>query len=140
MTSCALCGMESGINFHHEIPRAYGGEDGPQTPLCSGHHGLVHTLALGLYRTRNEQGLIIPKDVPSQSNPELFRLVRTIVISRVHYERAKRTGLAPRQGSQLHVSGDNMDKIDKIKRMLNLSQVDVVSLSIKNLYLSLVKK
>lgn len=33
---------------HHIIPRAYGGTDGPMARLCTGHHDLVHAVALKL--------------------------------------------------------------------------------------------
>jgi hypothetical protein len=31
--------------FHHPIPRAVGGTDGPTVSLCSGHHAIVHAVA-----------------------------------------------------------------------------------------------
>jgi hypothetical protein len=32
--------------FHHPVPRSFGGSDGPTVSLCSGHHATVHTAAL----------------------------------------------------------------------------------------------
>lgn len=31
--------------FHHPVPRAFGGRDGPTVSLCSGHHASVHKVA-----------------------------------------------------------------------------------------------
>jgi acyl CoA:acetate/3-ketoacid CoA transferase len=31
---------------HHVVPRAYGGEAGPQITLCGSHHQLIHTMGL----------------------------------------------------------------------------------------------
>ena len=31
--------------FHHPIPRAAGGADGPTVSLCSGHHAIAHAVA-----------------------------------------------------------------------------------------------
>ena len=33
---------------HHVIPRAFGGNDGPQVRLCSDHHSLLHKMAIML--------------------------------------------------------------------------------------------
>lgn len=34
---------------HHIIPRAYGGEDGPQVSLCSDHHTTLHEIGKRIY-------------------------------------------------------------------------------------------
>ena len=47
--TCAGCGTEGGeIHHHHVIPRSYGGEHGPTTPLCPNCHDLVHKAARNL--------------------------------------------------------------------------------------------
>lgn len=38
--------------FHHIIPRAYGGLDGPTVSLCSGHHTTLHDIATRLISGR----------------------------------------------------------------------------------------
>lgn len=38
--------------FHHIIPRAYGGLDGPTVSLCSGHHTTLHDIAQKLISGR----------------------------------------------------------------------------------------
>lgn len=37
---------------HHIIPRAYGGEDGPQVSLCSDHHTVLHEIGKRLYANK----------------------------------------------------------------------------------------
>lgn len=32
--------------FHHPVPRAFGGSQGPTVSLCSGHHATVHDVSL----------------------------------------------------------------------------------------------
>jgi hypothetical protein len=47
---CTICTCHSqAIEWHHTIPRAFGGEDSLQIPLCSDCHGLVHKKALAVY-------------------------------------------------------------------------------------------
>jgi len=43
-------GEDSGLvqEFHHPVPRAFGGASGPVVSLCSGHHANVHDVALRL--------------------------------------------------------------------------------------------
>jgi len=31
--------------FHHPVPRAFGGREGPTVSLCSGHHSALHKIA-----------------------------------------------------------------------------------------------
>lgn len=137
---CKVCDHTSGVDGHHEIPQAYGGTNGPVTDLCSGHHSLIHNLALQLYRGRDESKLIIPKDVPVKNHNEVLRLVRTIVIARDNYEKAKSKGLAPRKGSALKIDGKRMTRVDALVKILGGSQRDVVHMAIDRLYQSLVSK
>lgn len=134
---CQLCSMTSGVDMHHEVPRAYGGEHGPQVPLCSGHHTLVHNLALQLYRHGDEGRLRIPPDVPAESRPELLRLVRTIVVGRRAYERARQRGAAPKRGGVVKLRSQAATRLEACARLLNCSQQDAVEVAINRLYQSL---
>lgn len=56
---CWVCGtkfLRSGgqaiEESHHIIPRAYGGEDGPEVTLCETHHGILHRIASCLVRKK----------------------------------------------------------------------------------------
>jgi hypothetical protein len=53
-------GMVHGLvqEFHHPIPRAAGGTDGPTVSLCSGHHAIVHAVANRKLSNRNWDDLI----------------------------------------------------------------------------------
>ena len=42
---CWICGSDLSLEYHHIIPRAYGGEHGPQVGLCADHHSAIHLLA-----------------------------------------------------------------------------------------------
>ena len=136
---CELCGMTSGIDFHHEIPRSYGGEGGPQTPLCSGHHSLVHNLANQLYKHGKEFQLDIPEDVPLQSQRRLLVLVRTIVIARHRFEEERKRGGVGRKGSAIKLDGRRMTKLAELTRLLNCSQQDAASRAIDRLHQSLIQ-
>ena len=134
---CKICGMQSGIDWHHEIPRAYGGVDGPQTALCSGHHSLVHNLALSLYKHGDEGSLVIPRDVPQGKRGELLRLVRTIVIARRQYESARNQGKAPKRGATVTLDSKRATRLEDLARLLNCSQKDAVGTAIDRLHQSL---
>lgn len=45
---CWVCGTMQSLEFHHIIPCAYGGTDGPQISLCAIDHALVHKLSYQL--------------------------------------------------------------------------------------------
>jgi len=134
---CALCTMTSGVDYHHEIPRAYGGENGPTTPLCSGHHTLVHNLALQLYKHGKEHLLSIPEDVPKENQGKLIVLVRTIVIARRRFEEEKRLGNVERKGSAIRLDGRRMAKLVDLTRLLKCSQQDAANQAIDRLHQSL---
>ena len=138
--SCKLCGRGTGVHWHHEIPQAYGGVNGPQTPLCGGHHTLVHNLALELYRTKDEQALRIPPDIPKDRRPELLRLVRTIVIARQKYEEARSKGKAPKRGAVMKLDSKRATRLETMARLMNCSQQDVANAAIDRLYQSLTAK
>lgn len=42
---CWICGSTLSLEYHHIIPRAYGGEHGPQVGLCADHHSAIHLLS-----------------------------------------------------------------------------------------------
>jgi hypothetical protein len=50
---CWVCATKFNANLveerHHIIPRAYGGEDGPQVSLCSDHHTQLHEVGKRIY-------------------------------------------------------------------------------------------
>ncbi len=35
--------------FHHPVPRSFGGSNGPVISICSGHHATVHDVSLRLF-------------------------------------------------------------------------------------------
>lgn len=47
---CSICGKgecdSEVIHIHHVVPQACGGKDGATVPLCSGHHNMIHVLAV----------------------------------------------------------------------------------------------
>jgi hypothetical protein len=134
--ACKLCPRTTGIHWHHEIPQAYGGVNGPQSPLCGGHHTLVHNLALELYRHGDEGRLLVPADVPAARRPELLRLVRTIVIARRAYERARKHGIAPKKGTAVKLDSKRATRLETMARLLNCSQQAAVNEAIDRLYQS----
>ncbi len=136
--NCLLCKMTSGIDFHHTIPRSYGGENSPQVPLCSGHHTLVHTLANELYRTGREDKLTIPADVDA---PALaLKLVRTIVVARRAFEAERKAGKVERKGSSVRFDGRRMTKLADLARLLGCSQQKAAETAIDRLHQSLTAK
>lgn len=135
--TCKICNMQSGIDWHHEIPQAYGGLHGPQSPLCSGHHSLIHNLALKLYKHGDEGQLVIPLDVPKDKRGEVIRLVRVIVIARKRYEAAKAAGKAPKKGSVVKLDSKRSQRLETCARLLNCSQQDAARTAIDRLYQSL---
>lgn len=46
---CWVCKTKFGSglekHYHHIVPRAFGGEDGPQITLCTAHHDILHKIA-----------------------------------------------------------------------------------------------
>lgn len=50
---CWVCERKFTANLveerHHIIPRAYGGQDGPQVSLCSDHHTVLHEIGKRVY-------------------------------------------------------------------------------------------
>ena len=128
MACCQLCGMTSGIDWHHIIPQAYGGQNGKQVPLCSGHHAQVHTDALAAYR-----GVMNPP--PADILPEMVAqyqsLVSIIVLARRTYEAARASQAAPRKAMAVTVSGTTLDLIDRLKPVCGASsQSEVISLAV----------
>lgn len=53
-------GNDSGLvqEFHHIIPRAYGGAEGPTVSLCSGHHTLLHEMAQKMIQGKSFHALL----------------------------------------------------------------------------------
>lgn len=56
--------------FHHPVPRAFGGSSGPVVSLCSGHHSNVHDVALRLVADAPIRDI-----VGHESNPSLDRIL-----------------------------------------------------------------
>ena len=139
--SCFLCGMMSGIDYHHTIPRSYGGENSRQVPLCSGHHSLVHKMAGQLYKHRDVGRIPLPPDIYDTRFADYLYLVKLIVNARVSYERAKAENTAAmRRGCAVTLSGDTLNKIDRLKNQLGLSnQASVVDYAVDCLCKSLSK-
>ena len=44
--------------FHHVIPRAYGGSYGPTVSLCSGHHSRLHEIAKKMIQGKSFHALL----------------------------------------------------------------------------------
>lgn len=44
--ACALCYAQSSPEYHHILPVAFGGVDGPQIRLCADCHSSVHRVAI----------------------------------------------------------------------------------------------
>lgn len=44
--------------FHHPVPRAFGGSAGPTVSLCGGHHSTLHKIAVCLTRNTSFQHLL----------------------------------------------------------------------------------
>lgn len=142
---CILCGNTSGIEWHHTIQQAYGGVNSEQVPLCGGHHSLVHTLALTLYKTRDEAALMqdIPDDVPPNKRGILLNLVRRLVVGRLTYENAKSNNLVKEKGKvMVTLDQKRLDRVNSLSRQLApnggrpLSRERVIQVAIDRLYQS----
>lgn len=131
---CAVTGRTSGLDEHHKIPRAYGGETGPTIWLASDIHQLVHTLALELYRTGDISALPLPPEVPPNKRKLVLELVKTIVIARRRYEAAKAVGDAPVRGAAVKLDSKRKRKVEDLARRLNLNQAQVVNAAIDRLH------
>lgn len=138
MDKCILCGMESGIDWHHTVPRAYGGENSEQVPLCSGHHTQVHNMALALYKTGDEGLLAEPQDIYPDTWPRMLVLIRTIVLARQRYEMAKKTQPELQRGKVVINTDAKMNhKLERLKTILNLgSKEAVMKVALDRLYQS----
>lgn len=72
-------GEDSGLvqEFHHPVPRAFGGSNGPVISLCSGHHSNVHDVALRLAADAPSRD-IVGHETPSNI-ARIYHLARIIV-------------------------------------------------------------
>lgn len=141
---CIICGLTSGIDWHHTIQQAHGGVNSEQVPLCGGHHTLVHTLALALYKHGDEQKILaqIPSDVPKDKVALTMNLVRRLVIGRKTWEAAQRNSLAPKKGKVVvTLDSKRVERLDRLTSLLSqngkkVSRERVLQLALDRLYQS----
>ena len=76
---CCICGTTIEVQSHHLFPRHLGGpDDGPQIPICSKDHLMVHHLT-----GKNQE---IPPGFTEKQIQLIKVLVRFINIAKVQYE------------------------------------------------------
>lgn len=137
---CYVSGATDGLDYHHVVPRAYGGEDGPQIPLSGSVHTLVHSEALRLYQHRQDARVQYPDSCPPENRPRFLSLVRAIVTARDVYEKAQSVGAAPPPVKRIVVRGRRASRIEALALMLQTTEKAAVEAAIDRLYQSLTTK
>lgn len=91
---CTICAKHSNaVEWHHTTPRAFGGSNSLEIPLCSDCHGLVHKKALAVYAFVTK-GTKLKKqmfwsDIQSENRAQPY--VETIVQAMLNHDRQEKT-------------------------------------------------
>jgi hypothetical protein len=111
---------------HHIVPRAYGGTDGPTVTLCTGHHTLMHNVALKLISNRSYFNLTL-----GMKAPEMERLL--FLATRVQIAHDYASG-DPNKRFPVVLGLDNQVKsqLDQLTNFYKLSRQNVIKRLITN--------
>lgn len=105
---------------HHIIPRAFGGEDGPQVSLCDGHHVKLHRMAE-----------ILPKPVGHLVAGEPAERTKKLMWLALQVANAKKAAMSDPNKHVMHtlsLSPKYRDMLDKLKPVLGVRSREAVIL------------
>jgi hypothetical protein len=133
---CWVCGKqfaESGgvvdvhRHDHHIVPRAYGGDGGPQVSLCEPHHGAAHKIADKLFTQGNYTTFLTTNQ---ESNRRLLLLATVIVNAKVSCKSD------PNKPTTVHfvIDGTTRVKLNRLKRVYREATPALVLRAIHALY------
>lgn len=109
---------------HHVVPRAYGGEDGPQVPLCLAHHDLTHLVAVKMIACKDYHCLL-PLDPSHRQRLIALATLIKLAHSKFNQDPSKRLTLS------IGMSRDEASQLKTLASTYGLSKSDLVKLLIK---------
>lgn len=112
---------------HHIVPRAFGGSDGPTVSICDSHHAATHQIALKLAAKRNYFDLLSHS---KEKDKKLFWLASIICNAQAL---AKDDPNKPLPITFV-AKGSTKIKLRALKKVLKLTQPQLMELAIHNLY------
>lgn len=116
LNHCWVCPSKDGLNDHHVVPQAYGGEHGPQVTLCATHHTFIHSIAL---RPLAERG---PAVVEHTSNPDQQAKLSQL-IDLIAKARAATKGMEKPMMVQHKFNKERSRKLKELKHLLGCSSI-----------------
>lgn len=127
---CWVCGSKLNPEYHHIIPRAYGGEKGPQVRLCSIDHAAIdRAVSLGVNKV-------------AQARPGLGAdgLTRLAALAKLVISAAKATKGDPNKSIAFNdrFPAVTAKKLKALVRLTNSSQQAVVRQAINELHKKLI--
>lgn len=136
---CWVCSSGIRFNEHHVIPRAFGGENGPQVTLCSDHHELIHAIANEIYP--NDNPLDALSEHPIEYLGKLSFLVRAINNARRAIDADPRNKKVTFSTVFNHEEHKMLKQLVKTYRSQGLTSQDkVVKWALKKFYYSTFKR
>lgn len=114
---------------HHIVPRAYGGEDGPMVSLCDTCHTRLHKTAVAL--SSNKPTYLLLQGLNPEAQKRIYYLASCVVNAKAATENDpnKKTMVT------LQLSGQETQKLDQLKRALNVpSRSAVILAAVESLY------
>lgn len=114
---CWVCKETDGLNNHHCVPRAYGGENGPQVTLCATHHTFIHTVALK--KRSFHEGLVHENTTNPEQRQKLLQLINIIVTAR-----AATKALAKPMVVQHKFNTERARKLRELKTLVGASSIE----------------
>lgn len=140
------------IEYHHIVPRAYGGENGPQVALCGNCHTGIHNLSFKslLFDGQlagHEKILSLTKEfasdwIPSsalKSKEQNRILVRAWGLANVIFKSRKLVNTADEEGNkkiQFHTTFDGEENrmLKVLKTSYGVNQDQLIKLALRELY------
>jgi hypothetical protein len=137
LNHCFVCGglfNDSGgtlvKHFHHMVPVAYGGVDGPQVTLCSEDHNTLHHIAVAMKSGKTYHKYLY------QKTPEVCKKLKTLATIVYNSELASRNDPNKLVSVMLHLNAEQKQKIEMLKKVYpKTSRSELFFLAIENLYL-----
>lgn len=113
---CWVCPSKDGLNDHHVIPQAYGGEHGPQVTVCATHHTFIHAVAVRPLAER-QPAVMEHTQNPDQRN-KLLQLIELIARAR-----AATKGMEKPMMVQHKFNTERSRKLRELKHLLGRSSI-----------------
>lgn len=137
--TCWACGVDvrrnpnTKANDHHIIPRAYGGEDGPQVTLCSAHHSMLHDIEVAWYAKRDAQARALIESMTGQSEQLLLRvlwLASRVYLAHVTFESDHNR----RVPVSVRLAKEDLALLNQLTKTLGLSREKVLRQALRTLH------